>query len=84
VVAIEEDGDVNVDNISLSQRSAVWDAMADALVNTGAYTLGEVSIVEGGGVGSSFYCHGVHSAINLVRGDAGLDEGASVLEDSSC
>ena len=46
VHAVEEDGDVEVDDVAVLERPAVGDAVADHLVGRGADRLGEAAVVE--------------------------------------
>ena len=55
--------------------------MADALVERGAHGFGEAAVVERGGVRAGVDDHLVHLAVDVVGGDAGLDDGLGEVED---
>ena len=76
MVAVEEDGDVDVHNVARPQWPGVRDAVADALVDGRAHGLGEAAIGEGGRVGARGDDAGVHRAVNLVRRHAGGHQAA--------
>lgn len=42
--------DIDVENIAILEDILIGNAMADGLINAGAYRLGEVAVVEWGGV----------------------------------
>lgn len=54
VVALEEEGDVDVEDVAVEEHALVGDAVADDLVEGCAYGLGEVVVVQGRGVGLRF------------------------------
>ena len=71
--AVDERGDVDVDDVAVQQLAAVGDAVADDLVDRGAQRLGEVAVVEGARVGAAGDAGLVADAVELVGGDAGGD-----------
>ena len=79
--AAQEDGDVDIDDVSTEERPVVRDAVADHVVHGGADRLGEVSVVEGGGIGASLEGHPGDQLVDLIRGDAGGGEPAGLTED---
>ncbi len=76
VVAILDDGDVEVDDVTLAQLLVVRDAVADHIVHRSADGLGEAVIVERGRDGLLHVDHVVVAdGVQFVGGDARLDVG---------
>jgi hypothetical protein len=80
VVAVLVDGDVDVHDVAVLQRSQVGNAVADNLVHRRADTLGEAMIVQRGRIGSSLDRSLVDDAIELVTGDADLHRSAREVQ----
>lgn len=73
VVAVVVQSHVDVDNVTILERSLVGDAVADGLVDRGADGLGEIHVVQGRGIGlDRVQYHRTVSRMSIVRGaDAG-------------
>ena len=56
MVAVQEDGHVDVDDVALLQRAVVGDAVAHALVDAGAHALGELACGRQGVARGSTRC----------------------------
>jgi hypothetical protein len=67
--------DVDVDDVAVLQGAAVGDAVADHLVDRGAQGLGEAPVAERRRVGAVVEQELVADSVDLVRGDAGRDDG---------
>eukprot|EP00232_Nephroselmis_pyriformis_P007739 CAMPEP_0182884724 /NCGR_PEP_ID=MMETSP0034_2-20130328/19169_1 /TAXON_ID=156128 /ORGANISM="Nephroselmis pyriformis, Strain CCMP717" /LENGTH=320 /DNA_ID=CAMNT_0025017943 /DNA_START=410 /DNA_END=1370 /DNA_ORIENTATION=+ len=80
VVAADHQRDVNVHDVPLLEGPLVGDTMADDLVHARAARLGEVVVIEGGGVRPRRHRRLVHHAVDLIRGHAGLDVGVGEVE----
>ena len=74
VVSIMKQSHIYVDNVTLLQRSVVWDSVAHALVHAGAHTLGELAIVQRRWVGIVVHDHLVHGPVNLICCYTRLDQ----------
>mmetsp|Transcript_48475 Transcript_48475/g.155057 ORF Transcript_48475/g.155057 Transcript_48475/m.155057 type:complete len:222 (-) Transcript_48475:525-1190(-) len=72
VVAFQEHRHVDVHDVPVHQLARVGDAVADALVHRRAHALGELAVVEGGGVGPGLDDHLVHLLVDEVRGHTRL------------
>ncbi|MNO50457.1 hypothetical protein D3C76_408340 [compost metagenome] len=76
MVAILDDGDVQVDDVPFPQLLVIGDAVADHIIDRGADGLGEAVIVERGGDGLLYLDDMVVAqGVQLVCGDASLDMG---------
>lgn len=74
VVAVLDDGDVDVEDVAFLQRLLVGDAMADHMVDRGADRLGKALVVQRGGNRLLLVDDiVVADAIQLLGGHAGLD-----------
>mmetsp|Transcript_23081 Transcript_23081/g.74276 ORF Transcript_23081/g.74276 Transcript_23081/m.74276 type:complete len:293 (-) Transcript_23081:166-1044(-) len=69
VEAVEEDGDVDVDDVALAQRRVVRHAMADHFVHRRADRPGIVVVLQGRRVGPAVDDGRVGDAVELVRRD---------------
>ena len=76
--AVQEDRDVDVDDVSAEEGSVVRDTVADDVVHGGADRLGEVSVVERGGIGSGLESQSGDELVDLLRGDPGGGETAGL------
>ena len=77
VYAVEEDGDVDIDDVAVAQLATVGDAMANDLVDRGADRLGEAAIVQWAGIPVTGKGLLVDPGIDCVGGDARRDHRAS-------
>ena len=75
--AVEEDGDVDIDDVAVAQLATVGDAMANDLVDRGADRLGEAAIVQWAGIPVTGKDLLVDPGIDCVGGDARRDHRAS-------
>ena len=73
VHAADERGDVDIDDVAVSDHRVVRDAVADDLVQRGAQRLGEAAVAEGAGVGAMVDQELMADPVQLVGGDAGRD-----------
>ena len=71
-------GDVDVDDVAVAQLVAVGDAVADDLVDRRTHRLAEPSIVEWRRIRAAANRLVVDDLVDLVGGDARLDERAGV------
>lgn len=81
VKAVVEEGDIDVNNVAADEDGAVRNAVANNLVDGRTATLGEAVVVERARVGVAVNAGGVDDHVNLVCGDARLDEFAGDVED---
>ena len=72
--AIDDQGDVDVDDVAVAQRLVIGNAVADDVVDRGADRLGVAPVVVGGGNGIVRLGEVDDHLVELVRGDAGLDQ----------
>ena len=76
VVAVhpaEEGGDVDLDQVTVLERTGVGDAVADHLVHRGAARLGEAAVLQRRGVGAVVADVVVHHLVDAVGRHAGGD-----------
>ncbi len=71
--AVDERGDVDLDDVAVVERAGVRDAVADDLVDAGAQRLREALVAERGRVGAVLDQELVADPVELVGGDAGRD-----------
>lgn len=84
MVAILDDGDVQVDDVPFPQLLVIGDAVADHIIDRGADGLGEAVIVERRGNGLLYLDDMVVAqGVQLVCGDASLDMGAIMTSTSA-
>ena len=79
VHAVDEGGDVDVDDVAVLDDAGVGDAVADHLVDARAQRLREAAVAERRGVGAVVAQELVADPVELVGGDAGCDVGADQL-----
>ena len=81
MIAILDDGDIQIDDVPFPQFLVVRDAMADDIVHRGADGLGEAVVVERRGDGLLHVDDVVVAeGIQFVCGDARLDVGGDHLQ----
>ena len=68
-------GDIEVDDVTVSQRPIVGDSVTDDLVDRGAQRLLVTVVVERAGVGASLERDPVAEFVELIGGHAGGDRG---------
>jgi len=74
VVAVFDDGDVDIDDVAVFQLFITGNAVADLVVHRGADGFGEAVVVERGGNGQLLVDRViVANLVQFVGGDAGLD-----------
>ena len=79
VHAVEERGDVDVDDVAGLDDPAVGDAVADHLVDARAQRLREAAVAQRRGVGAVVAEELVADPVELVGGDAGHDVATDLL-----
>ena len=81
MVAVLDDGDVDVDDVAALEFFRPRDAVADGVVDRGADRLGEALVVEGGGDHALHVDHIiVADAVQFLGGDARNDERGDHLQ----
>jgi hypothetical protein len=73
VPAIEDDGDVDVDDVALGQQAVAGDAVADHVVDRGAGRLGVAAVAERRGHGAAGQHEVVNELVDLLGGHARLN-----------
>src|SRR5690606_5610111 len=80
VDAVEEGGDVDVDDVAVLEGTGVGDAVADDLVDAAAQRLREAAVAQRRGVGPVVAEELVPDPVELVGGDARLHVPAHLLQ----
>lgn len=70
--AVEDIGDVDVDDVAIAQRLVVGNTMTNDMVDRGAAGFGVAAIVERGGQGAVIHAEFENEAVDGVGGHAGL------------
>ena len=78
--AIENWGDVDVDDVPVLQRLVAGDAVADDMVDRGAATLGKATIAEGGRHSSGLERHPAYDVVELASRHTGNHLGCQRVE----
>src|SRR5262249_2156292 len=78
--AVEDDGDVDVEDIAVLQLLVAGNAVADDMVDGGADRLRETAVVQGRRNGAAPDDEVVAQAVEFARGDARLDVGRDIVE----
>ncbi|MCY1302898.1 hypothetical protein D9M70_525810 [compost metagenome] len=73
VPAIDDIGDVDIDDVALAQRLVVGDAMTDDVIDRGTGGLGVAAVVQRRGQGAIVHAEFEDEAVDLVGGDARLN-----------
>mmetsp|Transcript_6888 Transcript_6888/g.13920 ORF Transcript_6888/g.13920 Transcript_6888/m.13920 type:complete len:201 (-) Transcript_6888:314-916(-) len=73
-------GDIHVDNVAILNHGGVRDAVADALIQGCAHTLGKATVVEWRRVCAIVDYHLVNGDVNIVGGDSRLYQGPSIVQ----
>ena len=81
VPAVEDRGDVDVDDVAVLERAVARNAVADDMVDRGAAALRIAAIAERRGDGAGVERHPVDDVVQLLGGDAGDDMGDERVED---
>ena len=81
VHSVQEDGDVHVDDVTVGQRSAVGDPVADHLVDRRAHRLGVAPVVQWAGVAAPVDGRLVDDLVEAVGGDPGNHVRADLQQD---
>ena len=80
VVAVEDRGHVDVDDVPVVEHACPGDAVADDFVDRDADALGIAPVVQGCGNGAGGGGEGVHQGIDLLGGDAGPNHGLHPIQ----
>src|SRR5262245_27872756 len=78
--AVDDHGDVDVDDVTLLQAVVAGNAMAEDMVDRGADRLGKAAVVQGRRNGAVPDDEVMAQTIQLARGDARLDVGRDEIE----
>ncbi len=78
--AVDDQGDVDIDDVALAHRLVVGNAVADDVVDGGADRLAVAAIVERGGIGAMVHRELEGEIVKALGRDAGLHLGREHVE----
>mmetsp|Transcript_3660 Transcript_3660/g.9514 ORF Transcript_3660/g.9514 Transcript_3660/m.9514 type:complete len:337 (+) Transcript_3660:34-1044(+) len=81
VVAVDNGGDVDVDDVAIAKLSVIGDAVTHDLVHRRAHRLGEAAVVERRGVRPRLNGRLMHDSIDLIGRDADAHRSVRLVQD---